>query len=496
MLSLRYASLFTATLGSRLLLLALFVGCVAGGFERRTQSSPDSADSFAIEHITVIDGTGTQPQPDMTVAVENGRITYVGPTAKQGPFVGSRTIDGRNRFLLPGLIDTHAHVTYLDWVGPTDASTAVYNERVSRATLELLLAFGITTVRNPGGPTRDATALRDRVAAGQIPGPTILTAGYVLNRARRFDGLTRPVSNEDDVRREVTGQAAARVDFVKVYSNMPPNLVGSVIREAHKRGLRVIGHLQATSWTAAARLGIDGICHGASWAVEELPPDQREAYLRAVEQLGAMRARLEWLDDVQVEGPEIATMIQELARRRIPVDPTLMAYATKFKGSDTQFLESPDLALAPAAMRSSFASLSLVRDWTPQDFERGRHSWRKMEALVRAYSRGGVLLTAGSDEPNPWVVPGPSLHTELELLVEAGLSPLEVLTIATRNGAESLGILKDEGTVSVGKRADLIVVDQDPTKDIRNTRAISLVIARGRVLRPSELLGSLDTVSH
>ena len=187
MLSLRYASLFTATLGSRFLLLALFVGCVAGGFERRTQSSPDSADSFAIEHITVIDGTGTQPQPDMTVAVENGRITYVGPTAKQGPFVGSRAIDGRNRFLLPGLIDTHAHVTYLDWVGPTDASTAVYNERVSRATLELLLAFGITTVRNPGGPTRDATALRDRVAAGQIAGPTILTAGYVLNRARRFD---------------------------------------------------------------------------------------------------------------------------------------------------------------------------------------------------------------------------------------------------------------------------------------------------------------------
>lgn len=117
----------TATLGSRLFTLALFVGCVAGGFERRTQGSRDlhdSAGSFAIEHITVIDGTGTQPQPDMTVAVENGRITYVGPTARQGPFVVSRTIDGRNRFLLPGLIDTHAHVTFLDWVGPTDASTA------------------------------------------------------------------------------------------------------------------------------------------------------------------------------------------------------------------------------------------------------------------------------------------------------------------------------------------------------------------------------------
>jgi len=114
-----------------------------------------SAGSLAIEHITVIDDAGMQPQPDMTVAIENGRITYFGPTRRR-PFVTSRTIDGRNRFLLPGLIDTHAHVTYLDWVGPTDASTAVYNDRVSRATLQLLLAFGITTVRNPGGPTRDA----------------------------------------------------------------------------------------------------------------------------------------------------------------------------------------------------------------------------------------------------------------------------------------------------------------------------------------------------
>ena len=489
----------TGTLTNRLFLTALLVGSVVGGFERPTHSSRglhDSAGSFAIEHITVIDGTGTQPQPDMTVAIKNGRITYIGPTARPRPFATSQTMNGRERFLMPGLIDTHAHVTYLDWVGPGDARTGVYNDRVSRATLQLLLAFGITTIRNPGGPTRDATALRDRVASGQIEGPTILTAGYILNRTNRFEGLTRPVSNEDDIRREVTAQAAAQVDFVKVYSNMPPDLVAAVIREAHARNLRVIGHLQATSWTAAARLGIDGICHGASWAVEELPADQTEPYLRTIEQRGALRARLQWLDDVQLGGPEIASMIQELARRRIPVDPTLIAYATKFKGSDSRFLESPDLMLAPAAMRSSFFSLNLVRDWTAQDFEHGRHSWRKMEALVQAYSRGGVLLTAGSDEPNPWIVPGPSLHTELELLVEAGLSPLEVLTIATRNGAESLGVLKDVGTVSVGKRADLIIVDRDPTKDIRNTRAISLIIARGRVVRPSELLDSLDTVSH
>lgn len=484
---------------NRLFVLGFFVGCLVGGFERRTHSSPDlqdSAGSLAIEHVTVIDGTGMQPQPDMTVAIENGRITFVGPTSRQHPFVISRTIDGQNKFLLPGLIDTHAHVTYLDWVGPEGASTAMYNDSVSRATLRLLLAFGVTTVRNPGGPTGEAVALRDRVAAGQIAGPTILTAGYILNLASRFDGLTRPVANEDDIRREVSAQAAAQVDFVKIYSNMPPNLVTFAIREAHKRGLRVIGHLQATSWTAAARLGIDGICHGASWAIEELPLERREAYRRAIGERGPIHARLDWLDDVQPDGPEIRTMIAELAQRRIPVDPTLIAYATKFKGSDPRFVDSPDLAFAPAAMRTSFTVLNPVRDWTTQDFEHAWRSWPKMDALVQAYSHRGVLLTAGSDEPNPWVVPGPSLHTELELLVEAGLSPLAVLTVATRNGAESLGILKDVGTVSVGKRADLIVLDRDPTKDIKNTRAISLIIARGRILHPSELLAGFDPVGH
>jgi imidazolonepropionase-like amidohydrolase len=112
-----------------------------------------------------------------------------------------------------------------------------------------------------------------------------------------------------------------------------------------------------------------------------------------------------------------------------------------------------------------------------------------MQALVRAYQDGGMLLTAGSDEPNSWIVPGPSLHTELELLVEAGLSPLQVLTIATRNGAESLGIQNETGTVTPGKRADLVLLDRDPTENIRNTRAIALVVQRGRVLRPADILG-------
>ncbi|MBA0088538.1 MAG: amidohydrolase family protein [Acidobacteria bacterium Pan2503] len=281
----------------------------------------------------------------------------------------STTINGRGKFLLPGLIDTHAHVTYLRFVD--GARSAVYDEKTSVASLRLLLAFGITTVRNPGGPTKEAVALRRRVASDEIDGPTVFTAGNILNRSSGSDGLTRAVENDGDVEREVEAQAAAGVDFIKVYANMPPDLVASTIRAAHARGLKVIGHLQATSWTKAAELGIDAICHGASWSTDELPANRRETYVRAMSAEGAMRARLEWLDDVEPDGVEIQTMVREISKRRIPIDPTLIAYATKLLGDSPRFLNSPDLNVAPPLMRSSFQELNFVRDWSIQDFARG-----------------------------------------------------------------------------------------------------------------------------
>jgi imidazolonepropionase-like amidohydrolase len=445
----------------------------------------EAASPLAINDVTVIDGSDQPRREHMTVNVAAGRITYIGPSRENDS--SERQIKGTGKFLVPGFIDTHAHAAFIDW--PPDARAnqiGVVNDEVTKASLRLLLEFGITTIRNPAAPTAAAVAYRDKVASGDIPGPDIRTAGDILNRAPQYDGLIRPVANVADVEREIAAQAAARVDFVKLYARLPPGLVEAAIRSGHAHGLKILGHLQETSWTEGARMGIDGLCHGASWAVNELPPDRREAYRRAIATKGAMRARIDWLDFVDPEGPEIQEMIGEIARRRIPVDPTLIAYATKFRGHDSRFLASPDLRLAPAAMRSSFAALSFVRDWSKEDFERGRRAWPKMQALIRAYRRGGILLTTGSDEPNSWIVPGPSLHTEFELLVEAGLSPVEVLTMATRNGAESLGLLKETGTIEVGKQADMVLLDSDPTTNIRNTRSISLVIKHGQVVKQAK----------
>jgi imidazolonepropionase-like amidohydrolase len=459
----------------------------------KTNGHQTRSTSIQIAHITVIDGTGSKPRPDMTVVLSDGLVRYIGPSAAKTPLFASTTINGRGKFLLPGLIDTHAHVTHLRFVGTSSSRAAVYDDETSVASLRLLLAFGITTVRNPGGPTKEAVALRRRVASHEIDGPTVFTAGKILNHSTASDGLTREVENDGDVEHEVEAQVTAGVDFIKVYANMPPDLVASTIRAAHAHGLKVIGHLQATSWKKAAELGIDGICHGASWSTDELPPNRRETYIRAISAEGAMRARLEWLDAVEPDGVEIETMVQEISKRRIPIDPTLIAYATKFLGDSPRFLKSPDLKLAPSLIRSSFEESNFVHDWRSQDFAHGHQAWSKMQALILTYYRGGVLLTAGSDEPNSWIVPGPSLHTELQLLVEAGLSPMDVITIATRNGAESLGILSQTGTVSVGKQADLVIVDADPTQDIANTRRISFVIKGGRIFRQKDLLSHIPS---
>ncbi|MBI3451088.1 MAG: amidohydrolase family protein, partial [Acidobacteria bacterium] len=340
----------------------------------------------------------------------------------------------------------------------------------------ILLASGITTVRNPAAPAADGVALREAVRSGRIAGPRIFTAGEALNRAfPDLDGPAVGVSTEAQVRREVDRQAGLRVDFIKVYGTLGPDLVKVAIGEAHARGLKVIGHLQRTSWTEAARFGIDFITHGAPWSTSLLPAARREAY----DAIRGSRERIAWLEWVDLDGPEIREMVEEIGRRRIPIDPTLVAYDTKFRANDAFYTKSADLSLVPPLILKMWEGPGFTAGWSAEDFARGRADWPKVLKLLRMYRDRGVPLLAGSDTPNPWVVPGLGLHRELELLVEAGFTPLEVLTMATRNGAEALGIGNEVGTVEAGKRADLVVLTADPSSDIRNTRKIERVYLGG-----------------
>jgi imidazolonepropionase-like amidohydrolase len=437
---------------------------------------PLLADDVVLSGVTVIDGSGRASRPGQDVVVRDGRIAEVRPHRAPNPS-DARTLDLSGLFVLPGFVDMHAHVTYLR---DPDAPEPGYDEPVTLEVLRLCLAHGITTVRNPMAPTREGVALREAVAAGRVPGPRIFTAGWTINGPQ--------FATEEQVRKEVRAQAAAGVDFVKVYAGLPEPLVHAAIAEAHARGIKVIGHLQETTWTEAARDGIDFIAHGAPWSAAYLPPGRRASYLEAMRTEGGMKARLRWLEWVDPSGPEVTEMVSELVRREIPVDPTLVAYETKLRGDDPMYVESADLPLAPASMLAGWRSGTFTSSWTREDYARGHALWPKLPALVGLYFRRGIRLLAGSDLPNPWVVPGAGFHRELELLVHSGIPPLDVLSIATRNGAVALGL--DAGAIEPGRRADLVVLDADPVADIRNTRRIRLVMKDGRVWRPAELLAA------
>ena len=435
---------------------------------------------LVLEGVTVIDGTGRPPQPGQAVVLQGNCTVAVG---KVGDFVvadETEVIELAGRYLLPGFIDMHAHVTIL----PANNGRRVphYDRAVSEQVLRTLLAFGITTVRNPAAPTADGVELREAVAGGEVIGPRIFTAGSALDRGTRAFGPFVAVTTEEAVREEVRRQAEAGVDFVKVYAALPPRMVEVAVEEAHAHGLRVIGHMQRTTWTQAARFGIDALTHGAPWSPAYLPEEKRAGYPPS------MQGRIYWLEHLDLDGPQIDSMLTALAEHHVTIDPTLIAYHTKFWGDDPRYLNHPDSSLVPEMIRDGWQQGAFTPDWTEEDYRRAKAAWPTVLGLTKRLFDRGVLLTAGSDLPNPWVIPGVSFHEELQLLADAGIPPLDVLKIATINGAVALGIDEEVGTVEPGKRADLVVLRANPLDDIRHTRSIEWIIQGGTFLKPDSLL--------
>ena len=198
---------------------------------------------------------------------------------------------------------------------------------------------------------------------------------------------------------------------------------------------------------------------------------------------------LEWFNFVNVTSPEIQAMTRAMLEHHVNVDPTLVVFEAMAWGDSARITRGPDLRYTPASVIDGWhKNFTLTTGWTPEDYVEARRAWPKVLAFTKHLYDAGILVTAGTDMGNPWTVPGASFHRELELLVQAGIAPLAVLSIATRNGAQSLGILSDVGTVTVGKRADLVALEADPSRDIRNTRRIAWIMQNGQTLRPRDLL--------
>jgi imidazolonepropionase-like amidohydrolase len=405
---------------------------------------------------TLIDGTGDPPKPNAVIIINGNKIVavinetgyrdqyyyYYSLTNNETTRVNILNLTGK--YVMPGLFDMHAHVA-----GVRKNS---YNQNFSENALDMLLDYGVTTIRNPGGPTDQSIALKHNVSEGNIEGPEIFTAGVLLNGPQiAIPFVEKQISTEEEAREEVRHQAEAGVDFVKLYVGLPPNLVKAAIDEAHSRGIRVIGHLYMTSWTDAANLGIDALTHGVPVNPSLLPSgDKREQFL---ENGGGPFDHFLWLDLVDLNSTEIKEMIHALVENDIPVDPTLSIYEAMLKDDDGGFSN-------------------------PQNQLR----WAKVLQLTKMMYDNGVQILSGSDIPNFGLIPGASLHNELVLLAEAGIKPLEVIEIATKNGATALDIDDRVGTIQPNKQADLIILSSNPLQDISNTKKIEAVISDGRLV--------------
>ena len=429
----------------------------------------------ALVGVTVFDGSGGEALPNRTVLVEAGRIEGI-YRAGEAPIDSSYQVMAlQGHFVIPGLVDTHAHMP-----GVSDQPRFLGN----------LLGFGVTTARSTAAEPSGGVELRSRIASGEILGPRFLTAGRLIDGPGSVWGdFGRIVETEADIRAEVRAQSAQGVDMVKLYTGLAPDLVRAAIDEGEAVDVPIIGHLGRTSWSEAVAAGIDGLTHGCFWGMtRSVVPRADSARFDLMFIPGGSFGTTEieeWPGVLDLSDARLREMIDRMVAQGTAWDPNIVLCEAVVFGDvpEVRARLLPEFDVRAADFPHPYSA-----NWSAETRAAARAAFPTMLQVVREFHSSGVLVTLGSDTMNPWMTPGAAALRELELLVQAGLTPSEALLVGTRNGAQALGILDEVGTIEPGKAADLIVLDADPTVDISNVREIEYVVRAGRLHRASELL--------
>jgi len=416
--------------------------------------------AWTIQHVTVIDGTGAAAKPDMTVVVEGARITLVTPTGVAGKPVG-QVIDGRGDYLIPGLMDVHIHLA--GWKGRNPDGTQAVDHAVAEAALASYIYDGFTTVVDVGNQPENSLYERGLERAGKIQSPRIFATGNLITYpGSHGDAMAIRISDfEKDKALLDKHIAEQQPDILKLTYDeegwgarpmitlMPETLLHQIIQYYNEHGIRTTVHV------SNERRSIEAIYAGADTLAHPV-----------------------------IQGPVSDNFVRLMAAKKTPFATTLTIgenYARLVE--HPEFLDTPDYVAAFSAadreeMRTKTRAAWQARPWT---------WWMKLmtpicEENVRKVVAAGGVAALGTDQSS-----GPAAHREMELLVEAGLTPAQVIKIATHDGAVFLGKADDMGSVEEGKLADLVLLTADPLKDIDNTRAIALVMKNGQIIDESTL---------
>jgi imidazolonepropionase-like amidohydrolase len=421
----------------------------------------------ALTHATVIDGRGNAPRDDQTIVIRDSRIVAVGAGAEIAIPTGARTIDVTGKTVIPGLVMLHEHLYF---TSRATTSAPFHMNELDYSAPRLYLACGLTSIRT-GGSLEPYTDLqiKARVDRGALPGPKIhLTAPYLEGQPSVIAQL-HPVDGPDDAARLVNFWADKGFTSFKLYMHLAKDSAAAAINAAHRRGLKVTGHIGAMTYGEAADLGIDNLEHGF-YAATDFVRGKKENELPLP---AAVQASIDALD---VEGPEATALIKHLVDKRVALTSTLPVFEASVPGR-------PILTAREMDAYSALARENYLKTWArangPND-GRATATFRKMLALEKKFHLAGGVLLAGTD-PTGYgaVIPGHGSLRELELLVESGLSPVQAIQVASYNGAHFLGVDKDVGSIEVGKAADFSVIAGQPAKTISDIRKIETVFKDG-----------------
>jgi imidazolonepropionase-like amidohydrolase len=445
------------TLASSRVLVAvawlLLLGCKQG-----------APDGVALLGATLIDGTGGPALTDAALVIRRGKVESIGPRAGFQLPRQTREVDVSGRWIIPGLIDAHVHVAQAATWAP-----ARY------------LAWGVTTVRDVHGALDAVLAFRRRANGGSGDTPRVYAAGAMIDGLPTTYSDAIGVNGEDDARKAVDQLVSAGVDFIKVYTHIDAPLLRAIVDEAHTFNVSVAGHLGMTDATTAAKDGISSIEHmsGVPEAVSRDRSSLLAAHYRGFFP-GWTGFERSW---ATLDPAALTQLAGRLAEEKITLVPTLVLHETFSRLNDPAMLRDPALRDVPEEAKQDWDVPGMVNraGWFGPDFDGFRRSRPMQDFFLRAFSAAGGRIATGTDSPNQLLVPGYSEHREMELLVDAGLTPREALRAATRNAAVLLGV-DSLGLLAPGKVADLVVLTKDPLVDIRNTRSIEAVMSRGRLL--------------
>jgi imidazolonepropionase-like amidohydrolase len=426
----------------------------------------------ALTNVRVIDGTGAPARAAQTVIIKDGLIADVGDAARVRAPEGATNVDLAGRTVMPGLVMVHEHLYYP--VGP-----GVYGQ-LGESFIRLYLAGGVTTMRTGGNMNGFMDfRLKQLIESGQRAGPAIDATAPYLNGPNNFVQL-RELKGPEDARRQVAYWADEGATSFKAYMAIRRDELGAAVEEAHKRHLKVTGHLCSVTYSEAADLGIDNLEHGflaATDFVADKKPDECPGQGRGQQSLST-------LDE---NGEPFKRLVKKLIDRHVALTSTLTVFETFTPGRPVP----PGLDVLVPQLKEDFLQRHARTAANAQSSVYVK-LFPKALAMERAFAKAGGMLLAGTDPTGGGgVIPGYANQRQLELLVEAGFTPLEAISIGTLNGAKYLGRDARVGTIAVGKQADVMVVNGDPSANIADVRNVEIVFKQGVGFDPAKLIDSV-----